>query len=54
LPRQVVRPLLDLKKAVDRAAAGDIAIDFDIQGEGEVAQLANSVRNLVGHMQQRT
>jgi len=54
LPHQVVRPLLELKKAVDRAAAGDIGIDFDIQGEGEVAQLANSVRNLVGHMQQRT
>ncbi len=53
LPSQVVRPLLDLKNAVDRAAAGDITIEFDIQGEGEVAQLANSVRNLIRHMQQR-
>ena len=47
LPRQVVKPLLNLKQAVDRAAAGDLAIDFDIQGKGEVVQLANNVRNLV-------
>lgn len=52
LPRQVVKPLVNLKQAVDRAAAGDLAIDFDIQGKGEVAQLANSVRNLVQRMQQ--
>jgi CHASE3 domain sensor protein len=53
LPRQVVRPLLNLKQAVDRAAAGDWAIDFDIRGEGEVVQLANSVRNLVERMHQK-
>jgi HAMP domain-containing protein len=47
LPRQVVKPLVNLKQAVDRAAAGDLAIDFDIQGKGEIVQLANSVRNLV-------
>jgi methyl-accepting chemotaxis protein len=47
LPRQVVKPLLNLKQAVDHAAAGDLAIDFDIQGKGEVVQLTNSVRNLV-------
>jgi methyl-accepting chemotaxis protein len=47
LPRQVVKPLLNLKQAVDRAAAGDHAVDFDIQGKGEVVDLANSVRNLV-------
>jgi CHASE3 domain sensor protein len=47
LPRQVVKPLLNLKQAVDRAVAGDPAIDFDIQGKGEVVDLANSVRNLV-------
>jgi|SRR5215469_5830828 len=33
LPRQVVKSLLNLKEAVDRAAAGDCAIDFDIQGK---------------------
>ena len=53
LPRQVVKPLLNLKQAVDRAAAGDCAIDFDIQGKGEVVQLANSVRNLVERMHQK-
>jgi len=49
----VVKPLLNLKEAVDRAAAGDCAIDFDIQGKGEVAQLADSVRNLVERMHQK-
>ena len=53
LPRQVVKPLLNLKQAVDRAAAGDFEIDFDIQGKGEVVQLANSVRNLVERMHQK-
>ncbi len=53
LPRQVVKPLLNLKQAVDRAAAGDFAIDFDIQGKGEVAQLASSVRNLIERMHQK-
>jgi CHASE3 domain sensor protein len=53
LPRQVVKPLLNLKQAVDRAASGDLAIDFDIQGKGEVVQLANSVRNLVERLHQR-
>jgi methyl-accepting chemotaxis protein len=52
LPRQVVKPLLSLKQAVDRATAGDLAIDFDIQGKGEIVQLAISVRNLVERMHQ--
>lgn len=49
LPRQVVKPLLSLKEAVDHATAGNYEIDFDIQGEGEVVQLANSIRNLIAH-----
>ena len=53
LPHQVVIPLLKLKQAVDRAAAGDSAIDFDIQGKGEVVELANSVRNLVERLQEK-
>ncbi len=53
LPRQVVKPLVNLKEAVDRAAAGDYAIDFDIQGGGEVVELANSVRNLVDRQQRK-
>lgn len=51
LPQQVVKPLLSLKEAVDHAAAGNYEIDFDIQGEGEVVQLANSIRNLIAHVQ---
>jgi HAMP domain-containing protein len=47
-----VKPLLKLKEAVDHAAAGDRAIDFDIQGKGEVVELANSVRNLVERLHQ--
>jgi CHASE3 domain sensor protein len=52
LPRQVVKPLLSLKEAVDHAAAGNYEIDFDIQGEGEVAELANSIRNLIAHVRE--
>jgi HAMP domain-containing protein len=53
LPRQVVKPLLKLKEAVEHAAAGDCGIDFEITGKGEIVELANSVRNLVEHMHRR-
>jgi nitrogen fixation/metabolism regulation signal transduction histidine kinase len=53
LPRQVVKPLLDLKEAVDHAAAGNYEIEFDVRGEGEVVQLANSVRQLIAHVRER-
>ncbi|MEJ2010239.1 MAG: HAMP domain-containing protein [Acidobacteriota bacterium] len=53
LPREVVRPLLDLKQAVDHAAAGNYEIEFDVQGKGEVVQLANSVRNLIAHVREK-
>ncbi len=52
LPRQVVKPLLSLKEAVDHAAAGNYEIDFDIQGEGEVVELASSIRNLIAHIRE--
>ncbi len=52
LPRQVVKPLLSLKEAVDHAAAGNYEIDFYIQGEGEVVDLANSIRNLIAHVRE--
>jgi CHASE3 domain sensor protein len=52
LPRQVVKPLISLKEAVDHAAAGNYEIDFDIQGEGEVVELANSIRNLIAHVRE--
>lgn len=54
LPRQVVQPLVSLKEAVDRAASGNYEIEFDIRGEGEMVQLADSVRNLVAHLRPST
>ncbi len=53
LPREVVKPLLDLKQAVDHAAAGNYEIEFDLQGKGEVVDLANSVRNLIAHVREK-
>jgi len=53
LPREVVRPLSDLKAAVDHAAAGNYEIEFDLQGDGEVVQLANSVRELISHEREK-
>lgn len=53
LPRQVVKPLMDLKGAVDHAAGGNYEIEFDVQGKGEVAQLAHSVRDLIAHISEK-
>ena len=53
LPRQVVKPLTDLKEAVDHAAAGNYEIEFDVKGDSEVVQLADSVRNLIGHVREK-
>jgi CHASE3 domain sensor protein len=53
LPQEVVSPLVDLKAAVDHAAAGNYEIEFDVKGEGEVVQLANSVRNLIAHVREK-
>jgi len=53
LPRTVVEPLVALKAAVDHAAEGNYAIEFDVEGEGEVVQLANSVRKLLAHVREK-
>jgi CHASE3 domain sensor protein len=52
LPRQVVKPLLELREAVDHAASGNYLIDFELRGEGEVVELAKSVRHLITHVRQ--
>jgi hypothetical protein len=39
----VVKPLLELREAVDHAASGNYLIDFELRGEGEVVELAKSV-----------
>jgi methyl-accepting chemotaxis protein len=49
LPRQVVKPLLSLKEAVDHAVSGNYQIEFELQGTGEVVELAKSVHNLIAH-----
>lgn len=46
LPRQVVKPLLQLKEAIDHAAKGNYEIDFDVQGKGEIVDLVESLRHL--------
>jgi nitrogen fixation/metabolism regulation signal transduction histidine kinase len=53
LPRQVVRPLSDLKEAVDHAAAGNYEIEFNVKGQGEVVELADSVRKLIAHVREK-
>jgi signal transduction histidine kinase len=44
---------MDLKEAVDHAAAGNYEIEFDVKGEGEVVVLANSVRSLIAHVREK-
>lgn len=46
LPRQVTKPLVSLKEAVDHAATGNYEIDFELHGSGEVVELAKSIQNL--------
>jgi nitrogen fixation/metabolism regulation signal transduction histidine kinase len=53
LPREVVRPLTDLKQAVDHAAAGNYEIEFNVKGDGEVVGLADSVRDLIAHVREK-
>lgn len=49
LPRQVVKPLLTLKDAVDHAVSGNYQVDLELQGTGEVVELAKSVHSLITH-----
>jgi len=46
LPRQVTKPLVRLKEAVDHAATGNYEVEFELHGGGEVVELAKSVQNL--------
>jgi hypothetical protein len=40
-------PLPSLKEAVDHAAIGNFEIDFELHVDGEVVELAKTVKNLV-------
>ena len=53
LPRKVVEPLTDLKRAVDHAAGGNYEVEFSVQGQGELIELADSIRNLIAHVRER-
>lgn len=46
LPRQVTKPFVRLKEAVDHAATGNYEVEFELHGGGEVVELAKSVQNL--------
>jgi len=50
LPREIVKPLISLKDAVDDAASGNYQIEFELEGKGEVVELAKSVCNLISHI----
>jgi nitrogen fixation/metabolism regulation signal transduction histidine kinase len=50
LPRQVVKPLLNLKEAVDHVVSGNYEIEFRVHGKGEVVDLGKSIHNLVRHL----
>lgn len=50
LPREVVKPLINLKNAVDHAATGNYQIELELKGKGEVVDLARSVQNLILHI----
>ena len=53
LPRQVIKPLLSLKEAVDHAAAGNFEIDFDVHGKGEIVDLASSLQAMLAMMREK-
>jgi nitrogen fixation/metabolism regulation signal transduction histidine kinase len=51
LPRQVVKPLISLREAVDHVAEGNSAVELEIEGRGEVVELAKSLRGLIARLQ---
>jgi CHASE3 domain sensor protein len=53
LPRQVIKPLLSLKEAVDHAALGNYEIEFDVHGKGEIVDLVESLRRMLTSIRQR-
>jgi len=50
LPREIVKPLISLKDAVNDAASGNYQVEFELEGKGEIVDLAKSVRNLISHI----
>jgi nitrogen fixation/metabolism regulation signal transduction histidine kinase len=50
LPRQVVKPLVSLREAVDQAASGRDLIALELRGEGEIIDLGRSIDRLIKRM----
>jgi CHASE3 domain sensor protein len=53
LPRAVVRPLVDLREAIDRALTGDYNVEINVEGRGEIVELAAGVRELIEHLREK-
>lgn len=53
LPKQVVKPLVSLREAVDHAAHGNLEIEFDVQGKGETVELARSLQAMFAILRDR-
>ena len=49
-----MQPLISLREAVDHSAQGSGAVDLEIKGRGEVAELTKSVHNLIVHLRHTT
>lgn len=54
LPRQVIKPLVSLREAVDHATHGNYEIEFDVQGKGETVELARSLHEMFAVMRQKS
>lgn len=52
LPREVVKPLADLRQAIDHALTGDYDVEIKVEGEGEIVELASGIRELIGHLRE--
>lgn len=52
LPKQTVLPLVKLKQAVDRAIADDHETDSNVRAEGELGDLAESIRRLLARVRE--
>jgi CHASE3 domain sensor protein len=52
LPREVAKPLADLRQAIDHALTGDYDVEIKVEGEGEIVELASGIRELIGHLRE--
>ncbi len=50
IPRTVVKPLVSLREAVDHAASGNYPVQLELQGKGEIIELARSIDKLIQHV----